>query len=106
MSYQISTGQSQSFEVVRQGFQQVDGLPFSEILSEDRSNGLRGTRDAVRSGGGRRLHACSHLVGLSLASHPVRRAAILRCGRRGFAETALQAVLYLAILPLPRDVVG
>ena len=36
MSYQISPDQSQSFQAVRQGFLQVDGLPFSDILSEDR----------------------------------------------------------------------
>ena len=35
MSYQISTNQRQSFQVVRQGFLQADGLPFSEILSEE-----------------------------------------------------------------------
>jgi putative transposase len=35
MSYQISPDQSQSFQVVRQGFLQADGLPFSEILSEE-----------------------------------------------------------------------
>lgn len=35
MSYQVSTDQSQSFQVVRQGFLQADGLPFSEILSEE-----------------------------------------------------------------------
>jgi len=35
MSYQISPDQSESFRVVRQGFLQADGLPFSEILSEE-----------------------------------------------------------------------
>jgi len=35
MSYQISPDQSQSFQVVRQGFLQAEGLPFSEILSEE-----------------------------------------------------------------------
>jgi hypothetical protein len=35
MSYQISPGQSQSFQVVQQGFLQADGLPFSKILSEE-----------------------------------------------------------------------
>jgi putative transposase len=34
MSYQISPKHDQSFTVVRQGFLQADGLPFSEILSE------------------------------------------------------------------------
>lgn len=35
MSYQISTARHQSFQAVRQGFLDVGGLPFSEVLSED-----------------------------------------------------------------------
>ena len=34
MSYQISPKHDQSFKVVGQGFLQAEGLPFSEILSE------------------------------------------------------------------------
>ncbi len=35
MSYQISPNQSQSFQVVQQGFLQADGLPFSKVLSKE-----------------------------------------------------------------------
>lgn len=35
MSYQNSPNQSQSFQVVKQGFLQADDLPFSKVLSEE-----------------------------------------------------------------------
>jgi hypothetical protein len=35
ISYQIPTDQRQSYAALRQGFLQAEGLPFSEVLSED-----------------------------------------------------------------------
>ena len=48
MSYQHSADRGQSFRVIRRSFLQTDGLPFSDILSEEAIEQAFVENDALR----------------------------------------------------------